>query len=324
MRKLLQAQNIKSNTDLDSVDYEPNKNRLLTSTDNLSVELSKARRQHVKLVPKKHNKLQRFKNNANQIEQQQNVLSHIDDGLSQQDPNKWIVNNCDKFGRPIATQVKVNIDTNQTSDIEPTSTQSLEKNIRFNQHNIILPAREHPLTNAWFTSPQALHEFVASEMFKANVAEEKTIHDLADKKIAAQLVKEQIAKEQARREARERRKQTRDKMNIDKSMKKFASQASSSYFGFDCAPLDVQEISSESDEDNQEEAEEIRKLCANLDENIKVEEIEINRLRKQGFPDLNSYTTALKAAEEKKKRNSRKGKHVRIKSTPEVRSKLTS
>lgn len=322
MRKLLKSQNLKhtlghlhSNTDLS--DHENNKSRLLASSDNLSVsELSRTqRRQHVKLVPKKQGKWNRLQQNAELIEQQYNTLSLTDDGLV--DSNKWVVSNRDK-GRSVATQVKVNIDANQNSDNnEPTSSQSLEQNVRFNQHNILLPIRKHPLASAWLTNPQVVHQFVAAEMFKAGVAEEKADSELADKKLAAQLVKEQLAKEQSLKETQEHRKQIREKANMDKNLKKLRPQTGSSYMSFDCGSIDIQAISSGSDDENTEDAEEVAKLCAKVDENIKTEQMEIDKLRKKGYRDLNSLATALKEAEEKKKRNSKK--RVRIRTTPEVR-----
>lgn len=323
MRKLLQTQNLKqalNKSELDLPDDEQTRRNLLASSDNLSVsEVSRTqRRQHVKIVPKKQSRIKRqYNTNLTEHLNQQASHSNTDPTI---DSNKWIINSRDNFGRPIATQVKVNLDESQKTESEPTSSHMLENNIRFNQHTILLPAREQSFATAWLTNPQALQQLVSTEMFKASVAEERASNELKEKRIATQLVKDQLTKEQMRKDARELRKQLRDKASTNKHQQnRPPSQTGSSYFGFDYNAIDVDSASSRSEEELSD-AEDVENLVQNVKQNIKQEEIEINRLREHGFHDLSSLASAIKDAEEKKKRSKKGPKRVRIRTTPDIRT----
>jgi hypothetical protein len=256
-------------------------NRLLSSSDNLNADEASQtqRKQQIKLTPKKQTKLSRIQQNA------------------EEDANKWLVRNSDGMGYPIATQVKVDFD-NKNANSEPAISMSLDKDIRFKEQTILLPPLD-PFAKVWNTNPQTLNRLVAAEMFKAAVSEEKTNNEIMDKKMAAQLVKDQLIKEQTRKEARERRKQP----NTPKKLRN-----GTNYFGFDYVSTEIQAISGESAEENTSEAEELAKLCGRVEENIKIEAEEIKQL-----------ANVLKEAEESKKMNRRRKKHVRIRDTPDVR-----
>ena len=129
--------------------------------------------------------------------------------------------------------MKVNLDS-QSNDDEPTSSQSLEQNIRFNQQNILLPTNTHPFAIDWKSNARTLHQFVASEMFKSSVAEEKANNEMVDKRIAAQLLKEQQSRENEKKEATERRRMIRDKANAERGLKKGrpSLQNGSNYFRY--------------------------------------------------------------------------------------------
>jgi hypothetical protein len=97
------------------------------------------------------------------------------------------------------------------------------------------------------------------------------------------------------------------------------SQTGSSYFStFDYNPIDSESASSESENENSD-AEEVAKLVENVEENIRQEEQEIQKIHALGFPDLNSLASAIKDAEEKKKRSKKGLKRVRIRTTPDIR-----
>jgi hypothetical protein len=208
---------------------------------------------------------------------------------------------------------------------EPSSSnnsQSLEKNIHFTQHTHVLPPRLHPITAVWLTNPNALHHVVAVESFRADVTLEKARKSESEKQMATQLLKDQLFKEQTSKESKEKRKIARDKLAAERNQQKRpVSQTGSNYFSYDYSSLDIQTIPSDSDEEDREDAQEVARLCGKVDDNIREERIEIQRLRQHGFYDLNSLASSLKEAEQKKKRQAKKqqAKRVRIRATPEIR-----
>lgn len=284
--------------------------RLQTSTDSLNSQ----RRQHVKVVPRKQNK-----QTSSQRDLNDRPHGTFNEALT---TNNWIITNQDRTGRQFATQIRVNIDDPQTAENEPsTSSQTLDNSVRFNQHNILVPVRENPVATALMAGPNFLEQLISVELFKTSVAEERSAREAKEKRIVAQLIKDQIAKEQMRKEARERQKQMRDEANATRSLRnKSTARKDSTYFGADLDFVEMQLISNDS-ENETEDAKEVDHLCSKLDENILNEEREIERLRAHGFGDLNSLATALRKAEERKRRRMKKNaKKVRIRTTPEIRA----
>ncbi|KAI6176496.1 WD repeat-containing protein mio [Aphelenchoides bicaudatus] len=322
IRKLLQnqgtnqqsASQTSNNSQFKTSEDEQSKRNLITTSDNVSEISRNQRRQHIKLVPKKQNNLIRSQYTTK-------LKDRIDyaSNNSASDANKWIINSRDSIGRQTATQVKVSIDSAKETENEPSSSQVLENNIRFNQQTVLLPAPEQSL--ALLSNSQALQQLISTQLFKASVADERVSNELREKRIVAQLLKDQFAKETSRKNIRERRKLMRRRTEKPKRLRsRPLSQSSSNYFSFDQYGSVDLNSDSDSNAGDSEDTKEVAKLCEKVEENCRQEELEISKLREHGFYDLSSLASALKEAEEKRKRNVKKGpKRVRIRTTPDVR-----
>ncbi|KAI6214630.1 hypothetical protein M3Y94_00291200 [Aphelenchoides besseyi] len=334
IKKILKARRLKQslkelqiNAEPDIPEDEENDERSRRSTGELSIEeerqlaLKTEQRQKLNFTLRQQTKMQRLQNRPHIVEKPiADTVPSPEKVVAQPKPtsNRWIVNDKDNIGRPVATQVTVNLDKNKTTTKRDLGTNNT--NIQFNEHTHLLPSKVHPIIAAGLRSPQILQQMAAVEVFKVDVMKEKQIIDTTEK-LSEELLNEQEANDELIRSNRERHRSAKEE-RLAKRKSHRESKAGSSYFSYDYNAIDVQMISSGSDEDESEDAKEIAELCRKVHENIRIEREELQRLKAQGFDDLNSLANALKEAEEKKKRHARKAsKRVRIRNTPDVKQR---
>ncbi|KAI6212237.1 Zinc-ribbon-16 domain-containing protein [Aphelenchoides fujianensis] len=229
--------------------------------------------------------------------------------------NRWIVGDKDGVGRPLATQVTVQLDQNTVyhSDRDLSSS---APNIRFTERVHLLPPRIHPTVAAGYRSAQMLQQMAAAEEFKADVAKEQEVFDAAERMFEEQQLSEQLAKEQLLKEAADQ--QQKDPETSEKKPKR-AAKKRTAYTDFDQTTVDVQIIPSDSEDETDEEAAQVARLCALLNSNLHNENAELKRIQSHGFQDMNSLIVAYKQSEQKKKERARAARRVHIRDTPEVR-----